>query len=358
MRADLSPLTTVNSLLSTIAISTPPIPTPLLFPASLTKVEIKIIDIGKAIPHNIEVNKKKNTHYTFVMVPHNDHHKMHSLKVPAKLVHGIFLVVVFIAGILIGSVGYNVFLSAENVNVKVALTNSTARANRVDFFESESNKLKSAVLDMHLRNNQLRKLLGLKLNNPSKNVQEVVDNKQLSGLDPKEKAIYKSLSEASSIVEKNQKQLKELKAHVNDVYSKMASIPSTWPIYGRLSSGYGYRISPWRGFHSGVDINARYGDPIKATAPGLVVYSGWRSGYGKTVIIKHRFGYSTLYAHCSRLLISKGERVKAGQAVARVGTTGYSTGAHLHYEVRKDNRHINPMAFLNLKVLTAARILK
>lgn len=302
--------------------------------------------------------KKKNTHYTFVMVPHNDHNRMHSLKLPAKLVHGIFFVVVFIAGILIGSVGYNIFLSAENVNVKVALTNSTARANRVDFFESESNKLKTAVLDMHLRNNQLRKLLGLKLETPSKNVQEVVDNKQLGKLNKKEKVIYQALEDALSIAEKEQKQLKELKAYVSDVYSKMSAVPSTWPIYGRLSSGYGYRYSPWRGFHSGIDIKANYGDVIKATAPGLVVHSGWRSGYGKTIIIKHSFGYSTLYGHCSRLLISKGERVKTGQEIARIGTTGYSTGAHLHYEVRKDNRHINPMAFLDLKVLTAARILK
>ncbi len=123
-----------------------------------------------------------------------------------------------------------------------------------------------------------------------------------------------------------------------------------WPTTNRLiTSTFGYRRHPiWgiRMFHSGIDISGSYGDPIYAVNEGRVIYSGWQSGYGKVIIIDHGNGMSTLYAHCSVLLAGEGEQVKKGQLIGKVGSTGWSTGPHLHFEVRKDGTPVNPLSMV------------
>lgn len=122
-----------------------------------------------------------------------------------------------------------------------------------------------------------------------------------------------------------------------------------WPVTGIITSDYGYRIHPIYGrriFHSGLDIGAPYGIPIRASASGSVIYSGWYSGYGNTVILDHGDGYSTLYAHCSVLYVAKGQRVSQGHAIASVGSTGNSTGPHLHFEIRYRGSPIDPRSRL------------
>lgn len=123
-----------------------------------------------------------------------------------------------------------------------------------------------------------------------------------------------------------------------------------WPTTGRLiTSPFGYRIHPiWgiRMFHSGIDIAGSYGDPIYAVNDGRVIFSGWQSGYGKVVIIDHGNGMSTLYAHCSQLLVNEGEQVKRGQLIGRIGSTGWSTGNHLHFEIRRNGSPINPLSVI------------
>lgn len=122
-----------------------------------------------------------------------------------------------------------------------------------------------------------------------------------------------------------------------------------WPIMGRINSPFGWRQHPItrrRDFHTGVDIKADRNDPIKAAGSGRVVYSGWMGGYGKVLVIEHSNGQSTLYAHCSTLLAGKGANVSQGQIVAKIGTTGRSTGPHLHFEVRNGNSPVNPIKYL------------
>lgn len=117
------------------------------------------------------------------------------------------------------------------------------------------------------------------------------------------------------------------------------------PASGRVASGFGYRIHPitrTRRMHSGVDIAAPTGTPIRAAAAGVVITAGWMNGYGNTVVIDHGGGISTLYGHCSRLFVSSGQRVAAGQRIAAVGSTGFSTGPHLHFEKRVNGRPVNP----------------
>ena len=126
-----------------------------------------------------------------------------------------------------------------------------------------------------------------------------------------------------------------------------------WPVPGhtRISSGYGNRTHPITRrpeFHTGVDIPAPSGTNIVAAESGFVIASGWRGGFGNTVIIDHGNGITTLYGHNSRNLVSEGQWVNRGDVIARVGTTGVSTGPHVHFEVRRDGSHISPNPFLGL----------
>jgi murein DD-endopeptidase MepM/ murein hydrolase activator NlpD len=129
----------------------------------------------------------------------------------------------------------------------------------------------------------------------------------------------------------------------------MRAVPASLPVRGRISSLFGPRRHPrsqdFR-LHAGIDIVARFGSPVVATADGRVVFSGERQGYGKVVVLDHGFGYQTVYAHNSRLSVPVGTRVARGQVIAHVGKSGHTTGTHLHYEVRKNGAPIDPRPFL------------
>ncbi|MBY0371709.1 M23 family metallopeptidase, partial [bacterium] len=119
----------------------------------------------------------------------------------------------------------------------------------------------------------------------------------------------------------------------------MAATPSLIPINGWVSSSFGYRRHPYDGsyrLHAGVDLVAEPGTPVRAPADGLIIFSGQKSGYGKVVVIDHGYGIRTLYGHGSKFFVNPGTRVKRGQKIAEVGSTGMSTGPHLHYEIRKN----------------------
>jgi len=122
-----------------------------------------------------------------------------------------------------------------------------------------------------------------------------------------------------------------------------------WPVSGTVTSGFGYRIHPILGrriLHTGIDIAAGNGAPIWAADGGMVVYSTWVDGYGNTVAIDHGGGISTLYAHQSSLAVAYGQTVKKGQVVGYLGSTGLSTGPHLHFEVRVNGSPVDPMGYL------------
>ncbi len=115
------------------------------------------------------------------------------------------------------------------------------------------------------------------------------------------------------------------------------------PSYGTLTSRYGSR---WGRSHNGIDIGGSYNSPIKAADGGVVTYSGWMSGYGNYVIIDHENGYQTAYGHCASLTVNVGDRVAKGDVVAKMGNTGRSTGTHLHFEVRKDGKYVDPLKYV------------
>jgi len=128
------------------------------------------------------------------------------------------------------------------------------------------------------------------------------------------------------------------------------NFPTLWPVSSEISSNFGWRGNPMGGrggeFHSGIDIRAPRGTSIRAAGGGTVIFNGWQGGYGNTIIINHGNGITTLYAHNTANLANVGQRVERGDIIARVGTTGRTTGAHVHYEVRINGTAVNPRTYM------------
>ncbi len=148
----------------------------------------------------------------------------------------------------------------------------------------------------------------------------------------------------------------EIGWYVGNQKSLRNATPSLWPTEGAITSLFGYRFSPMHGgegetgeFHSGLDIANVADTLVHATADGTVRFSGWSHGYGNMLVIDHGYGVSTLYGHTSKALVKAGERVMRGQVIAYMGTTGRSTGAHLHYEVWRQGRPVDPMSYLKVR---------
>ncbi len=135
-----------------------------------------------------------------------------------------------------------------------------------------------------------------------------------------------------------------------------------WPLYGRITSPYGWRIHPIthrREFHTGIDIGAPLGSPVFAAEPGKIIFAGVNGGYGNEIMIKHSNGYETLYGHLSQIDVYVGQYVEKGDFIGRVGSTGFSTGPHLHFEIRRYGRTYDPLIFLPKKdYLDAYAVLK
>ncbi|WP_448583809.1 peptidoglycan DD-metalloendopeptidase family protein [Thermocrinis sp.] len=146
--------------------------------------------------------------------------------------------------------------------------------------------------------------------------------------------------------------LEFLENRAQAVLTDIRSIPLGYPVYGKINSHLGWRKNPFgKGyeFHTGIDIDAPVGALVRATADGVVYFAGKYGEYGNTVILIHPSGYTTLYAHLSEIEVKPGQEIKAGQVLGKVGSTGRSTGSHLHYEVILDGKYLNPLDFLVLK---------
>ena len=140
-----------------------------------------------------------------------------------------------------------------------------------------------------------------------------------------------------------------MKAYEN-VLRERGYTPSVWPVVGRLDSGFGGRRNPFGGssfeFHSGQDIHAAYGDPVVAGASGKVTFVGTQNGYGQLIVIDHGGGLTTRYGHLSHIDVAQGQTVERSQFIGRVGSSGRSTGPHLHYEIRINDEPVDPLQYL------------
>jgi len=137
----------------------------------------------------------------------------------------------------------------------------------------------------------------------------------------------------------------------------LQKMPLGRPINTRITSGFGRRIDPInkrRAFHSGIDFTGRTGDKVRATGKGIVKKSAYNKGLGYYIIVTHSNGYETVFAHLSKRLVKRGEKIDRGQVIGLVGNTGRSTGSHLHYEIRRYGKAINPIKYLKVSGLSVA----
>ncbi len=125
----------------------------------------------------------------------------------------------------------------------------------------------------------------------------------------------------------------------------VTALRTRWPVHGPITSDFGPRRAFGR-FHSGIDIGAKPETPCRIAAAGTVVFAGWRNGYGKTIIVEHGDRIHTLYGHLSRLVVSRGQRLKQGAVVGLTGTTGHASGPHLHYEILVNGRPVDPGSYV------------
>jgi len=182
-------------------------------------------------------------------------------------------------------------------------------------------------------------------------------HQQLQIASARQKDLVKQIESQKETYEKMLDDLEEQSKIIADAIRKLQSAGGQrpgrllWPTpgYSRITSPYGMRLHPilkTNRFHTGIDIAAPYGSNVISTANGKVIFAGWQGGYGNTIIVDHGGGMSTLHAHLSKFLVKAGDNVKANQPIGKIGTSGWSTGPHLHFEVRINGDHVSPMPYL------------
>ncbi|MFQ5866612.1 MAG: M23 family metallopeptidase [bacterium] len=268
----------------------------------------------------------------------------------------------------ISSVTWSVFIINREIDYR-----ETARANRVlrekaEYFAKSLAKDRDLLCELREMDTQLRGLLHMK------NPKDIIELGAIGG-----PSIDDQLSIASVLQNENglskelfQMNVKELKREawerkqsfheISDFLtyerSLLLATPAIWPIFGRVTSGYGWRRHPLtakREFHHAIDIANLKGTPVRATADGRVVLAGWQGTFGRSVMIDHGHGFSTRYSHNSTILVKPREKVKRGQIIALVGSTGIVTAPHLHYEVWYKGKPVNPLLYVKSKPIFASR---
>ncbi|MBI2113641.1 MAG: peptidoglycan DD-metalloendopeptidase family protein [candidate division NC10 bacterium] len=161
--------------------------------------------------------------------------------------------------------------------------------------------------------------------------------------------VNRDLEALGQEITSRERSFRELKTLLEEKRSILVSTPTIWPVKGLVTAGYGYRQSPFTGrreMHEGLDVAAPHGSPILATADGVVSFSGPLSAFGNVVFINHGHGFTTFYAHNSSNRVKEGQQVRRGEVVAYVGTSGRTTGPHVHYEVQVNGTTVNPLKYI------------
>ncbi len=167
---------------------------------------------------------------------------------------------------------------------------------------------------------------------------------------------FKGSLEIPELIEELQETIEsvdEIKNYLRIQKDIFVATPRGYPVTGRITSPYGKREDPLTGgnaFHSGIDISSGPGTPIRATADGVVSHAGWTRTSGYVVVLEHGCGFSTIFAHNKKNAVKVGQQVSKGGVIGYVGSTGRATGPHLHYEIWKDGRNVNPQPYLAVKM--------
>jgi murein DD-endopeptidase MepM/ murein hydrolase activator NlpD len=266
--------------------------------------------------------KKAFTPITIMFIPHSDA-KALRIKVPS---------IGILASIILWFIGMGYVYT-----VAVDALEYSRMKERVNYYSSQFIEMKKTMTSLQNAENEFRKLFSFKT---KERILENIDTSDNGSID------METLKEQIKLTMESVGEIRDYLSQQRDNY---IATPKGWPVVGRISSPYGYREHPntgMRDFHSGMDIASEPGTPVKATADGIVSFAGWSGGNGNLLALEHGLGFSTYYAHNRLVVVRVGQKIKRGDVIGYVGSTGNSTGPHVHYEVWKDGRSLNPITFI------------
>lgn len=305
-----------------------------------------------------KTKKEENGYMSVVLVPHSSN-QVKVLRFSSFYGKLVTLAVILIA-LLVSTAMLLVYTNGENRRLReslAALNNAntnqkkliTQKAQEVEEYKAKEDTLNQKINDFTEKYREiLEKYIGGKSTSSASRSGDVSvrgfssDIGELKNIVNNLNDYYGLTPSTSPEVSTFEKKLKLL----------LDSMPTTWPATGRVSDKFGYRTDPFtrkKTFHEGLDIAAEYGSGIKASAAGKVVQACSIAGYGRAVKIDHGRGLYTLYGHASKLLVKEGQTVKKGEVIAKVGSSGRSTGPHLHFEVLLNEAPIDPLQYLEKK---------
>lgn len=286
--------------------------------------------------------------FTVIIAPHSGE-QCRNLRIPTVLLRLGALCTV-LAALSLAWLGYD-YLRLRSATAEINALRSVNReqARQLEALAARAADVEERLNELNTLDSQVREMLDLP-RGPEGAVQPAKSAPRggaSRGVHPAD--IDAVLGSAAGALEPTRARLADLKARVAQYRQRLEHVPNAWPVRGSVTSRFGLRRSPFGPgveFHEGLDIAAPYGAPVRATGAGRVVFAGWKSGYGRFVIIDHGYGYQTAYGHNSKLNVRAGQTVKRGEVIAYVGNTGRSTGPHVHYEVLYQGRKKDPLDFL------------
>ncbi len=297
--------------------------------------------------------------FTIMFYESSNFGKTKTLMLSKNLIIGIFVLLsfVFMSSIILFTLNHKYtkeiaslkLLTGENIDLMNQISNYYDQLDKLNLKLASLDKLEYKVRDFISESKDESILRPVSVG--GKEIDTMRDYYAVS--DRREKEFFSNLSSSldniDDRIDVHNDSLTELTQYLEEKNFIMLSTPTIWPTRGWVSSKFGFRTSPFSGrrvFHEGLDIAARYGIDVRATAKGVVVFSGTRTGYGYIVTIDHGYGYLTRYAHNSRLLVKVGDKVEKGTPIAKVGSSGNSTGPHVHYEVLSNGIPVNPIKYI------------
>jgi murein DD-endopeptidase MepM/ murein hydrolase activator NlpD len=289
---------------------------------------------------------------TLMLIPHN------SVK-PIRFTFPVSLLLLLIAS-WTGFTLWAGYVASRHIDYWKIQTDHKLMQLKVIFFAQEIKKSQEMLEQVRENDENLRVLLQMKSKKAiietegrgGPTTEETADlNRLLDGkiYEMSQQDIHR---QATAIYEEAKKQIEsyqEITQYIDNERTIFRTTPNIWPCIGRVTSTFGFRIHPLYSsneFHSGIDIANNRNTPIYATADGSVRLCDWQAGYGRLVIIDHGNNYKTYYGHLHKILVKTGDRISRGQLIGLMGSTGTSTGNHVHYEVQCGGHSINPVKFL------------
>ena len=275
--------------------------------------------------------------YFIVVLAHSLHGRLRRVHVPHRFLYGTFGVLGFVLLCLFGVAGSYARMALKVSNYNSLQHETELLRTRYNTLQKQVQQTNQQLASLQVLATEVSAAYGIR--------NQIAGSPDLIGEAP----LVPSMGD--TLAEYNYLQTTNFPRRGRTVFSRgdVNVLPGLWPVTGPLMAGFGERTDPFSGEgarHTGVDIAAPMGTPVKATADGVVISAGWNGGYGRCVIVDHGNGYQTWYGHLSAIVAMQGQEIRQGDELGKVGMTGRATGPHLHYEVRIHSTPVNPYRFL------------